>query len=35
MIEDAKKAWIETNLEAGVPIPEPDFKYLEKIILLS
>lgn len=34
MIEDAKKAWIEGNLEAGAAIPEPDFNYLDEIIRL-
>ncbi|MFQ5824572.1 MAG: type II toxin-antitoxin system HicB family antitoxin [bacterium] len=34
MIEDAKRAWIETNLEAGDTIPEPDSSYLEEVIRL-
>lgn len=34
MIEDAKHAWIEANLEAGDTIPEPDSQYLDEVIRL-
>jgi hypothetical protein len=30
MIEDAKRAWIEANLETGDLIPGPDFTYRTK-----
>lgn len=26
MIEDAKRAWLTTALEMGIPIPEPEFE---------
>lgn len=26
MIEDAKRAWLTTALELGIPIPEPEFE---------
>jgi antitoxin HicB len=34
MIEDAKRGWIEANLEAGDPIPEPDREYLTAMLEL-
>jgi antitoxin HicB len=34
MIEDAKRCWIEANLEAGGPIPEPDREYLTAMLEL-
>lgn len=34
MIEDAKRAWIEANLEEGDSIPEPDYGYFSQIIKL-
>jgi len=34
MIEDAKRCWIETNLEAGDKIPEPDHEYLTAMLEL-
>jgi antitoxin HicB len=27
MIDDAKRAWLETALELGLPIPEPESQY--------
>lgn len=34
MIEDAKRVWIEANLETDDAIPEPDSKYLNEVIKL-
>ncbi len=34
MIFDAKRCWIEANLEAGDVIPEPDQQYFEEVIRL-
>jgi len=34
MIIDAKRCWIEANLEAGDVIPEPDQQYFEAVIQL-
>lgn len=27
MLDDAKRAWLETALEPGLPIPEPESQY--------
>ena len=34
MILDAKRCWIEANLEEGDIIPEPDQEYFEEVIQL-
>lgn len=34
MLLDAKRCWIETNLEAGDVIPEPDQQYFEAVVQL-
>ena len=34
MIEDAKRCWIEANMEVGDYIPEPDSQYLSEMIKL-
>ena len=34
MLLDAKRCWIEANLEAGDVIPEPDQQYFEAVVQL-